>query len=122
MPPGVTHTYLSDVTTSDQISQAFPLRICILQVTKYWRWEGPGNEATVAVFCIFAPRPFPPPVFDHSQHVSQIMEEGGLKDLVRRRTGHVQSDYVIHVKYSTFHRQCLTILPSSLDSITWNID
>ena len=31
--------------TSDQISQAFPLRICILQVIKYWRWEWPRNKA-----------------------------------------------------------------------------
>ena len=32
----------------DQISQAFPLRICILQEFKYWRWEQPGNEAGLA--------------------------------------------------------------------------
>jgi len=37
---------LSDITTRDQISQAFPPSICILEVIKYWRWERPGNEAT----------------------------------------------------------------------------
>jgi len=36
---------LPDVTAHNQISQAFPLHICILQVIKYWRWEQPGNEA-----------------------------------------------------------------------------
>ena len=29
----------------DSFSQAFPLRFCILQVIKNWRWEQPGNEA-----------------------------------------------------------------------------
>ena len=36
---------LHDVTAHDQISQTFPLLICILQAIKYWRWERPGNEA-----------------------------------------------------------------------------
>ena len=31
-------------TAYDQISQAFPIYICILQVIKYWRWEWPGNK------------------------------------------------------------------------------
>ena len=30
---------LLDTTAHDQISQAFPLPIYILQVIKYWRWE-----------------------------------------------------------------------------------
>ena len=30
-------------TWHHQISQAFPLHICMLQATKYWRWEWPGN-------------------------------------------------------------------------------
>jgi len=38
------------VTARDQISQAFPLRICILYAIKYWRWERPGNEAIDLVF------------------------------------------------------------------------
>jgi len=38
-----------DVTVHDQISQAFPLHICILAVIKDWRWEWPGNEATFSV-------------------------------------------------------------------------
>jgi len=36
---------LSNITAHDQISQAFSLHVCILQVIKYWRWEWPGNEA-----------------------------------------------------------------------------
>ena len=36
---------LHDVTSRDQISQAFNLHICILQVIKDWRWEHPGKEA-----------------------------------------------------------------------------
>ena len=32
-------------TWCHQISQAFSLHICILQVIKDWRWEWPGNEA-----------------------------------------------------------------------------
>ena len=39
---------LPDATAHDQISQVFPLRICKLQVIKYWRWERPGNEAKSA--------------------------------------------------------------------------
>ena len=35
------------INTRKQISQAFPLHICILQAIKYWRWEQPGNKATV---------------------------------------------------------------------------
>jgi len=34
--PGVSTLCLPDVTACDQISQAFPLRICILQAIKYW--------------------------------------------------------------------------------------
>ena len=37
---------LPAVTTHDQIPQAFPLHICILQAIKQWRWEEHGNEAT----------------------------------------------------------------------------
>ena len=37
---------LTDITTHDQISQAFLLHICILQAIKYWKWEQPGNKAT----------------------------------------------------------------------------
>ena len=36
---------LPDVITHDQISQALPLRICILQAIKHGWWERPGNEA-----------------------------------------------------------------------------
>ena len=43
--------HVPDITANDQISQAFLLRICILQAMKYWRWEWPGNEATVHVVC-----------------------------------------------------------------------
>ena len=43
--PHVSTLCLPDVTTHDQLSQAFPLCICILQVIKYWRWERTGNEA-----------------------------------------------------------------------------
>jgi len=35
-PPPPPHVYLPDVTTDDQISQVFPLHICILQEIKYW--------------------------------------------------------------------------------------
>ena len=38
---------LPDVTIRDQISQAFPFCTCVLQAIKYWRWEWPGNEATL---------------------------------------------------------------------------
>ena len=34
---------LPDVTTRDQISQAFLLHICIQLTIKYWRWEQPWN-------------------------------------------------------------------------------
>ena len=44
--PGVSTLCLPNITTCDQIFQAFPLRICILQAIKYWRWEWPGNVAT----------------------------------------------------------------------------
>ena len=37
--PCVSTLCLPDVTARDQISQAFPLRIDILQAIKYWRWE-----------------------------------------------------------------------------------
>ena len=36
---------LPDVTTHDQIIQAFPFCICILQVIHDWSWELAGNEA-----------------------------------------------------------------------------
>ena len=42
----LTSVYLTEPHARDQISQAFPLCICILQAIKYWRWERPGNEAT----------------------------------------------------------------------------
>jgi len=32
------------VTVHDQISRTFPLRICILQDIKHYRWEWPGNK------------------------------------------------------------------------------
>jgi len=51
---------------------------------QYWMWEGPENEATVLVFCILAPRPFPPPVFDHLQQVC-------LRKLWRRETWKIWS-------------------------------
>jgi len=47
--PHVSTVCLADVITHEQISQAFPLHICILQAIKYWRWEQPGNEATPPV-------------------------------------------------------------------------
>jgi len=34
---------LPDMIARDQIFQAFPLHICILQVIQDWRWEGPGK-------------------------------------------------------------------------------
>ena len=40
--PCVSTLCLPNITTRDQISQAFPLRICILQAIKYWRWERLG--------------------------------------------------------------------------------
>jgi len=36
---------LPDITTHDQISQAFPLHICLLQPITYWRWEWLENKA-----------------------------------------------------------------------------
>ena len=45
--PCVSTLCLPDVTARDQISHAFPVYICILQVIKYWRWEQPGNEAII---------------------------------------------------------------------------
>jgi len=45
--PCVSTLCLPDVTTCDQVSQAFLPRTCILQVIKHWRWEGPGKEANV---------------------------------------------------------------------------
>ena len=47
--PHVSTVCLADVITHEQISQAFPLNICILQAIKYWRWEQQGNEATPPV-------------------------------------------------------------------------
>ena len=48
-PPPIPHVSTlccqPDITTRDQISQAFLLCISILQAIKYWRWERPGNEA-----------------------------------------------------------------------------
>ena len=38
---------LPNVTACDQISQAFPLNICILQAIKEWKWEWPGKEANI---------------------------------------------------------------------------
>ena len=38
---------LSDITAHDKISQAFLVHICILQATKDWRWECPGNGANM---------------------------------------------------------------------------
>ena len=43
--PQVSTICLPDVIIHDQISQAFPLYIYILQVIKYWRWEQSGNKA-----------------------------------------------------------------------------
>jgi len=40
---------LPDVSALDQISQCFPLCICIMQTIKYWRWEWLGNE-TICLF------------------------------------------------------------------------
>ena len=45
LPPMCVPSGLPDITASDQISQAFPLYICILQAIKYWRWEQTGNKA-----------------------------------------------------------------------------
>ena len=42
--PHVSTLRLPDVIARDQISQAFPLRVCILQVIQDWRWERPENE------------------------------------------------------------------------------
>ena len=36
---------LPDITTRHQISQAFPLHICILQPIIYWSWEQLENKA-----------------------------------------------------------------------------
>jgi len=30
---------------SGLLPKAFPLKICIVQTIKYWRWEWPGNKA-----------------------------------------------------------------------------
>jgi len=38
---------LPDVTAHDQIAQAFPLCICILQAIKFGMWEWPGNEPSL---------------------------------------------------------------------------
>jgi len=45
--PDVSTFCLYNVATCYQTSQAFPFRICILQVINYWRWEWPGNEVTL---------------------------------------------------------------------------
>ena len=50
--PHVSTTCLPDFIVCDQISQAFPLRMCILQAIKYWRWEWPGNEARISVAAV----------------------------------------------------------------------
>ena len=55
---------LPDVIARDQISQAFPCHVCILN---YWQWEWPGNEAGTYIACIgvtipepsLVPRPLP---------------------------------------------------------------
>jgi len=45
---------LPDVTAHDQISQAFLLRICMLQVMNDWRWEWPGNEGMCTLYPLSA--------------------------------------------------------------------
>ena len=42
--PHMSTICLPDVGAHGQISQSFPLCICILQVIKYWKWEWPGNK------------------------------------------------------------------------------
>ena len=77
------------------LSQAFPLRFCILQAIKNWRQEWPGNKATSNYTCslwvscptpsclpdvmrvTLSPRPFPPPVFDHLQYAKTEGEDLG---------------------------------------------
>jgi len=44
--PSVSTLCLSDATTHDQISQAFPFCIGILLVIKYWRSEWLGTRVT----------------------------------------------------------------------------
>ena len=47
--------HLPDITTCDQLSQAFPLRIYILHMIKDWRWQRPGNEASEGCVCLCEP-------------------------------------------------------------------
>ena len=54
-PPPPMSIFLS-VTTDDQISQVFPLHICILQEIKYWNWERPGNEASLLHYFMWVQR------------------------------------------------------------------
>ena len=42
----------------DSFSQAFPLRFCLQYAIKNWRWERPGNEASV-ILCAVYPVSFP---------------------------------------------------------------
>ena len=48
--PPVCTLCLHDVTACDQISQTFPLHICVLQVIKHWKWQRPWNEAMLLEF------------------------------------------------------------------------
>jgi len=70
--PGVSTLCLPDVTTHDQISQAFPLCICILQAIKHWMgmaWEqGHNNAETITAGKCF-PRVLNHAEFEHSWKV-----------------------------------------------------
>ena len=51
---------LPDITACDQISQAFLLRICILQANKYWRWERSGKPPSLPTLSPSLPPSLPP--------------------------------------------------------------
>ena len=50
------HVYLTSRTWL--FSKAFPLRFCILQAIKNWKWEWPGNESST-VLCTMCVSLFP---------------------------------------------------------------
>ena len=50
--PPVSTPCLPDIIAHDQISQAFPHHICILQVIKYWQWECLGTRLLITVLMI----------------------------------------------------------------------
>ena len=77
--PCVSTLCLPDITTHRQISQAFPLCICMLQAIKDWRQRLPGNDVRQSTQCIGLP-----------QHVAMVCLVLRLKiDLVSIKSANV---------------------------------